>query len=197
MTERTSHTITSVDEVECPWHRGNAAHNLVVHQVAHTHKSSGNGNGDAQPVEQPQHIHLVLVGEINDKEDDGYHRAMTCKTLITNKVPIFIYRQQHLQRMGNQVFGLVKEEMAQAQAYDGPHDSPDGQPVEQLLRQVFGLEDFLQRQISQKEACGQQNAVPAHFKRAKRECHRIDGPCNVGEGVHGDGGMGDEVKSEK
>ena len=115
----------------------------MVHQVPESDKGSGNGNGDDKPVNEPEEIQLAGVGEVNKPQNHGDSPAMACQSLVADEMPLFIYGQQHLQRVRHQKFGLVKQKMPQAESDNTPHNGPDGESVQRFLRNLFLFENLL------------------------------------------------------
>ena len=105
-------------ENEAPGKGGHIAVNLGIEKVAQPYETAGEGDGDAQAVDDPQEVDVValavLMGEPPDRKKQGYCASVAGKASFPG--------HENLEEAlpGTEiVVRLIEDAMAQAGSHDG------------------------------------------------------------------------------
>ena len=165
-------------EDEAPGQGGDVAVDLGIEEVAQADHAGGEGDGNAQAVQEPEEIEVMLlaiaVGEPPHREQQRDGAAVAGQAALPG--------HEYLQESGpgaEIVVRLVEDAVAEA----GADDRGDQQGVEQRIHQLgvhlLAGEEPLEKIPADDEARHEEQAVPADLQGTDLEEYGVDVPVHV------------------
>ena len=145
---------------------GGNADNFRIAEVAQADEHADEEHRNAQHVHELQQAVAVVAVEDHHAHDDPQGAAVARKAPFPDL--------KNFQRGAEKVIGLVDEAVPEARAYHGAQENIDEQPVEIGGGITPPSEPVLHDEVTEHEAAGEQQSVPADLQRPKLKGDRID-----------------------
>ena len=163
-------------EDEAPGHVGGEAHDFGVHQVAQADEAARQGHAHREAVEHEERADLRAADVEDEGDEHADDAAVAGQALVAREDPSrgrVTEGENHLKRVGQEVFRLVEEAVPQARPDEHAEEAVEEQRLEQFLTDALTAVEVLHDEVGQSEAYHPAEGVETDVEAAYGE--QLDG----------------------